>query len=311
MIAHLNGREKALEAFGWTGRRAEWIALVCLHSGVFTRAQLSAYLGVHLRSSRRFVQAMTAAKLAADETVDGRKVCRIYARAVYRALGAEDVRHRRAAPVEVLTRRLLSLDYVIEHVGLPWLPTEKEKVRAFEALGIERRVLPSRVYRGAAGDTRRYFPVKLPVALDGERAVFVYTDPGHRTAWAFHSWGGAHERLWRALRQRALSVEVVAVVRTRAEFDRASRLLGRWARVAPAPGSPGAPSDRRAARREIARIELAIRSGDEAAVTAEGGLQGCLRRIVELKYRLRAPHEGPVIDDGVTWRSKRFPGGSP
>ena len=33
MIAHLRGREKALEAFGWTGRRAEWIALACLHGG--------------------------------------------------------------------------------------------------------------------------------------------------------------------------------------------------------------------------------------------------------------------------------------
>ena len=48
-------------------------------------------------------------------------------------------------------RRLLSLDYVIEHSALPWLPTEPEKVAAFEALGIERELLPSRLYRGAAG----------------------------------------------------------------------------------------------------------------------------------------------------------------
>ena len=38
MIEHLRGREKALEQFGWRGREAEWIALVCLHSGIFTRA---------------------------------------------------------------------------------------------------------------------------------------------------------------------------------------------------------------------------------------------------------------------------------
>ena len=44
MTLHLNGREKALEAFGWTGRKAEWIALVCLHSGVFTRAQATGFL---------------------------------------------------------------------------------------------------------------------------------------------------------------------------------------------------------------------------------------------------------------------------
>ena len=64
----------------------------------------------------------------------GRRVCRISARAVYRALGAEDIRHRRIASAEVLLRRLLSLDYVIGHTGLLWLPTEPEKVGAFEAL---------------------------------------------------------------------------------------------------------------------------------------------------------------------------------
>ena len=39
MIEHLRGRERALEPLGWTGREAEWIALVCLHSGVFIRPQ--------------------------------------------------------------------------------------------------------------------------------------------------------------------------------------------------------------------------------------------------------------------------------
>ena len=37
MIEHLRGRERKLEPLGWTGPDAEWIALVCLHSGVFTR----------------------------------------------------------------------------------------------------------------------------------------------------------------------------------------------------------------------------------------------------------------------------------
>ena len=158
--ASFAGRERALEPFGWTGRQAEWIALVCLHSGVFTRAQLSAYLRIDRWQALRFVRAMSERRLAADETLEGRKVCRICGRGIYRALGAEDLRHRRSASDEVLMRRLLSLDYVLEHTGLSWLPTELEKVGAFEALGIERRLLPSRLYRGAAGNTRRYFPVK-------------------------------------------------------------------------------------------------------------------------------------------------------
>ena len=164
MIAHLQGREQALEPFGWTGRQAEWIAFACLHSGVFIRAQWSRFLDAHPEQVRRGVHALIAQGAATEETVPGIKgigrVCRVFARQIYRALGAEDIRHRRSASEAVLMRRLLSLDYVLEHPGLPWLPTESEKVGAFEALGIERRILPSRLYRGAAGNTRRYFPLK-------------------------------------------------------------------------------------------------------------------------------------------------------
>ena len=91
---------------------------------------------------RRAVHALTAQGVAVEENVSGITgigcVCRIYGRGIYRALGAEDIRHRRIASTEVLMRRLLSLDYVLEHPHLPWLPTEPEKMAAFEALGIER-----------------------------------------------------------------------------------------------------------------------------------------------------------------------------
>ena len=213
MIAHLRLRERALGSFGWTGRRAEWIALASLHGGVFTRAQLSAWLRIDRWKALRFVRAMTERRPAAEETVGGLKVCRICARGIYRALGAEDIRHRRTASTEVLMRRLLSLDYVIGHTDLPWLPTEPEKVGAFEALGISRSLLPVRVYRGAGGGTRRYFPLKLPVALDSRLAVFVYADPGRGTSTALRSWRDAHRRLWEALREQGRSVEVVGVAR--------------------------------------------------------------------------------------------------
>ncbi len=42
-------------------------------------------------------------------------VCRIFSRSIYRALGVEDIRHRRTASEAVLMRRLLSLDYMLEH----------------------------------------------------------------------------------------------------------------------------------------------------------------------------------------------------
>ncbi len=232
-IVHLQGSEEALAPFGWTGEKAGWIAFVCLHSGAFTRAQCARFLEAHPEQVRRVVHALIAQGLAAEETVPGvrgiGRVCRIFSRRIYRALGAEHIRHRRDASPEVLMRRLLSLDYVIDHPGLPWLATEAEKVAAFEALNIDRGLLPVRVYLGATGATRRYFPAKLPVALDAESAVFVYADPGHATATALHSWGAAHRGLWHALGRRGRSVEVVAVGRPSRELERARQVMRHWA----------------------------------------------------------------------------------
>ena len=87
MIAHLQGREQALEPFGWTGRRAKWIALACLHSGAFTRAQWTRFLGCHTEKVRRAVHALIAQGVAAEENVPGitgiSRVCRIYGRGIY------------------------------------------------------------------------------------------------------------------------------------------------------------------------------------------------------------------------------------
>ena len=60
-IEHLQGRENSLEPFGWTGRKAEWIALACLHSGgLVTRAQLLLYLQMNRWQALRFVQSLVA-----------------------------------------------------------------------------------------------------------------------------------------------------------------------------------------------------------------------------------------------------------
>ncbi|MDE0358562.1 MAG: hypothetical protein OXN92_12640 [Gammaproteobacteria bacterium] len=308
MIAHLNGRDRALEPFGLTGRRAEWIALASLHGGVFTRAQLSDWLGASRFKVLRLVQALTERRLVAEETVGGLKVCRVCARGVYRALGAEDVRFRRITSTEVVVRRLLSFDYVIEHPGLPWLPTESEKVGAFEALGIDRALMPFRVYRGAARGARRYFPRGMPVALDPRRAVFVHADPGYDTSTALHSWRDRHRRLWEALREDGLSVEAVGVACARRPLDRARTILGNWTSAGTAPRPVHPPGTVAAARREVARIEGAILGMDDEAVAEMGGFQACLRRIAEMRELLRSARPEGTIDAHSVWRSSRLAG---
>ena len=50
----------------------------------------------------------------------------------------------------VVMRRLLSLDFVLEHPGMNWLHSEPEKVEFFEEIGLPRRLIPRRVYYGVA-----------------------------------------------------------------------------------------------------------------------------------------------------------------
>ena len=96
-------------------------------------------------------------------------------------------------------------------------------------------------------------------------------------------------------------------LRTPGELERARTTLGRWANTAAS--SPATPEPGRAARCEIDRIEQAIRGMDDAVIEKHGGLQGCLKRIVELKDLLRSARPGTVIDGFTTWRSSRLPGG--
>ena len=291
-IVHLLGRERALEGFGWAGRQAEWIALACLHGGVFTRAQWTSFLGCHHEKVRRAVRALVAQGVAVEEDppgIDGiGRVCRIHA--------------RRITSTEVLMRRLLSLDYVLDHSRLPWLPTEPEKVAAFEALGIERPLLPQRVYRGAAGNLRRYFPLRLLVALDARRAVFVYLDPGHETATGLRSWGAAHRELWKALWDRGCGIEVVAIVRTPEEDSRAETVLANWAR------DPRPSEFDHGIGREIDLIDQAIIKGDVPVLMEYRGLQAAMKRSVALTKRARRQAGRGLMQRTDTWRTVRLAG---
>ena len=200
MIEHLRGRDRKLEPLGWTGRDAEWIALVCLHSGVFTRAQFCDYFSTSRQQALRFVNSLVERRAAVENEnfmFSGRaKPCRISSNAIYRALGVENIRHRRKATKPVLMRRLLSLDFVLQHPGMNWLPAEPEKVEFFEKLGLPRRLLPRRIYYGVAGNQKRYFALKLPLAVDPEIVTFAYVDPGHADGYRTPLVGS---RAWAAL----------------------------------------------------------------------------------------------------------------
>lgn len=308
MIPHLNGRAAALSALGWTGRDAESLALVCLHSGVFLRAQYLAFLGgAHREAATRFVERYRAwhggraGRRAPVERAwrGSARLCMVAPRSLYRVLGAEDVRHRREASAAVVLRRLLSLDYVVDHLGEPWLATEAEKVLALTAAGAPEDALPRRVYRGRRDSRRRYFAHKLPVALDAERATFVFVQAEDVTPSGVRTWGESHAKLWAALRAAGRAVEVVVVGRDPERLAAAGPVLVGWTR---APAAPDAGT-MQGARAEFTEIQAAVARGDLAALESYGGINGALGRMRELSA---APAgAGPAITSGRTWRSTR------
>ena len=306
MIEHLRGRDRKLEPLGWTGPDAEWIALVCLHSGVFTRAQFCHYFDARRNRAHRFVEALieqgAADEPAAPVFYGGAKLCRIYSKSVYRALGVENIRHRRKASKPVVMRRLLSLDFVLEHPGMNWLPAEPEKVEFFEKLGLPRRLIPRRIYYGVVGNQKRYFALKLPLAVDPETVTFVYVDPGHSTDTELCSWGAAHGPLWDALRKKGRQVRVIGIGVENANVDRAGRLLQAWAAA-----DPGTPDEGLTVKQEIKAIEKAMTQKDREFLAQYGGFGRAMQRAAALhKLPESKLTEGVSIDDYSTWRAVRF-----
>ena len=257
MIAHLRERDKALEPFGWSQQDAEWVALVCLHSGLFTRTQYMAYCNTYPNRARRFVQSLLDLKLAVEEPIpvlrreNRTKACRITHKGIYRALGVPHIRHRKFPDPGVYLRRLLSLDYVLEHPELPWLPTEEEKVWYCEEVGIPTERLPKRIYTGAAGSVTRYFNLKLPMA-GGRTSTFVYVDPGNNSSTELRHWGRAHAHVWAGMREHGITIHVAAIGVNPPADTRARTVLERWAREEKK-FRPGAPR-RRPSRRNWMRF---------------------------------------------------------
>ena len=315
MIEHLHDRQKALESLGWRGREAEWIALVCLHSGVFTRAQFCFYFeGARRKRAWRFVHALVERGAAVEDNraifPGGAKAVRISNKEIYRQLGIENVRHRRDADDSIMLRRLLSLDYVLEHPELPWLPTEPEKVGCFESLGIEHKLLPYRVYQGAVGRQIRYFALKLPIAVAAKTATFAYVDPGKDSDTELRSWGAAHGWLWRALREKGLGVQVVVIGADHTATRRSKAALRSWSNGASEQGvqkAEGPTQDDPAVKAEMQQIEDVMRRGDRAGLSKYGGFQGATLRLIELRKLPQSKGvSGASIDSYETWVSRRL-----
>ena len=316
MTAHLQGREKAVEELGFRPREAEWISLAALHSGFFVRSQCQRFLGgqgstARMRA-RRLVQSLVERRYAAEVSRAGLRgtVCRVFSRKIYRALGAEHIRHRKDAALPHLVRRLLSLDAVLAELDRPWLPTEGEKVRACEALEIPMGLLPRLEYgRKKGGRTVRPFGWKMPVAVGETAARFVYTDSGGETDAELLSWGAQHARLWSALQERGLRVEVSVISVWAARLEILGAMLAKWRNrgLRVGSGTAGLTADE---ADELERLKGVVLRVDMEELRRGGGLRAVTERIVGLQRKRSAAGEDPACEvrpDAVEERLSGLP----
>ena len=305
---HLNGRaEKLADSLDLPAQLAEWLAVSALHSGCFLRSQLQFFFGYDEEnrvSTFRIIHRLTGRQLITETPVESLGLLtRITNKSVYRLIGADNIRHRRMASWPLMFRRLLSLDYVLDHPQLPWLPTESEKVACFDQLGIDRTNLPRRIWDNATGHTVRLFANKHPIAVDpsSKQAHFVYTDSEEKSPQGVRSWRSEHAALWSDLYRLGFQLHIVhASFNTRLE-ESVSRVFSSWMNL------PRSTISSAVIETELTLVQQAIESNDDLALEEYGGFNGALRASVALKERLRMQTNVVAYSATyATWLSERI-----
>ena len=173
-------RVGALRNLGFTERQAGFLVTVMLHSGVCMGRQYCAYGRIaYGRKMHDFFRLLVARRYATPRAcgTQNARLFHVQHRPLYRAIGQEDNRHRKPMALARAVERLMLLDAVLADRDRHWLATEDEKVAHFTLrFPVARQDLPHVVFRGDDSETTRYFPDKLPIALDsdGRTHIFMY-----------------------------------------------------------------------------------------------------------------------------------------
>jgi hypothetical protein len=142
---------------------------------------------------------------------------------VYRAIGRENLRNRRAHSLEHIRTRLVALDFVLAHLQYEYLETGDDKLNYFcQQLDLRKELLPVKRYSGAVHNrtTERYFVDKFPMflcssSLSSPVATFTFVDPGLGILDSFKTHLLAYGSLFEALPE----VRLVYISPRRTQFE--------------------------------------------------------------------------------------------
>jgi len=186
---------EAIQNFGYTQQEARFLYVVAVHSGYFTQRQ---YTEFGPKKAGCIASAFTSKLVARGHASEHKyqnntRVFHFTYKAVYCAIGKENIRNRRAHTFEFMKTRLAILDFVLRHLQYEYLEGEAEKVQYFEErFQIRPQDMPGRTYRGAnkVPDTIRYFVDKFPLFVESSgktesRVTLTFVDPGFGNLEAF------------------------------------------------------------------------------------------------------------------------------
>lgn len=210
----------AIQQFGYTAREAAFVAAAVLHSGYFLRRQFGSNGGKRADMLCKKVLAYQHAD--ATRFASNTHLYHLRSKALYRAMGQQDNRHRRAHDPFHVRSKVMGLDYVLRNPAYRYLPTEEDKLAFFcGERNIAKSVLPTKTYAGKGGNTDRFFVDKYPIRIDPETGgvAFCYIDDGAFSGLGFATWLGQYDALIMAMGD----AEVVYVSSNPASFELARR----------------------------------------------------------------------------------------
>lgn len=123
-------RVKAILQFGLTERQARFLVTVMLHSGACLLRQYPTFASiVHGQKTRKFFRKLVTRGYATAYACrhNRGRVFHIHNKALYRAIGVTDSRHRRPLSAARVVHGLMLLDAVVANPELIWLATADEK----------------------------------------------------------------------------------------------------------------------------------------------------------------------------------------
>ena len=160
---HSQDRIAAVVKLGFTERQARFLVLVMQHSGVCLLRQYTAFAGiVHGQKTRNFFAKLVSRRFATAYRCRHNRghIYHVHHKALYRAIGETNSRHRRPLSPDRIIQGLATLDAVLATPTIEYLATADEKT---QRLSIEAHLFKDKHPVGV--DQDRHF-VMLYVATE-------------------------------------------------------------------------------------------------------------------------------------------------